>query len=37
MPNNSLQLTRLAGENARVRRLQGCAIMGLAMPELPGS
>jgi hypothetical protein len=37
LPNTSLQLTRLAGENVRLPGPPGYAIMGRAMPEPPGS
>jgi len=35
-PNNSLQLTRLAPENAGVRCPWGCAIMDRVLPDPPG-
>jgi len=36
-PNNSLQLTRLAAENARGPCPPGCAIMDQPLPDPPGS
>ncbi len=37
MPNNSLMLTQLAGENALVLCLPSCATMDGSLPEPPGS
>ena len=37
LPNNSLQLTRLAGEKGRVPCPPGCGRMGNALPGPPGS
>jgi len=36
-PNNSLQLTRLAGGNGMLPCLLGCAMMKVPLPEPPGS
>jgi hypothetical protein len=37
LPNNSLMLTRLAGENGRVRGLPSSHTMECGLPEPPGS
>jgi hypothetical protein len=37
LPNTSLQLTRLAGENVREPGPPECPTMGRALPEPPGS
>jgi hypothetical protein len=37
MPNNSLMLTRLAGENALVLGPSSCATIDREVPEPPGS
>jgi hypothetical protein len=37
LANNSLMLTRLAGENAMVPGLPRCARMGRGLPGPPGS